>query len=309
MLFLTKHSSNEDKYRPISDLFNSDKEYFLNRQKEGIQYLIDEFGIERIFKNYIYGFLRSSYLSETEWAKKFWHYANELTRIIFDLNLHPDIEVEIEYNGERLLTKGFQKRGMPIIYDCGNFEKYAQQAIISRDKKQIQNLLQIDTETMFRKIAEYGSLIPEEIDPNTHDFYLSLLSNDDIKALEILRMIIEKITSKPRSCFKNYASIAEKRDYVDLLLLPFYTCLASVLEQNQNNFDTLLFDALEKHKEWSMVKLRSPKNSLYIPNSNAPESFVSIPLLAACSLAYDKGMTINVESDYIPEWLYKNFSY
>jgi hypothetical protein len=305
-----RHVADEVNFGKIEHIFKKfDTRESLLSKVSNLLENIENWDLKSISNSFLSGFYNANYLSEVEWAKKFWFYANELNRLIFDLNLHPGEEVEIVYNGNKVTLVGFHKPGMPLIYDCWEYLKYAQQAICSRDKKQIQNLLQIDTETMFRKIAEYGSLIPDNIDPITHDFYLQLLAGNESQAAATLRTIIEEISTKPRSCVKNYAFMAEKRDNVDLLLLPYYKCLESVLKGEQLLFDELLWEGLQKHKEWAMVKLRSPKNYLASPNSNADISFVSVPLSAVCSIAYDKGMAINVESDYIPEWLYKNEGY
>lgn len=293
-------SSIKRRYEYAMENFNSYQDVILDKYI----YL----GITSIKDDYLRGFYLATYLSETEWSKRFWHYANELNRIIFDLSLNVDKEVVLDYDGKQQTVKGFYvgQQNLPYIYNCWDWRKWVHQSLITRDERQLNNLRQLDTEIMFGKIAQYRSLNPDAIDPITHDFYMLLLNKEYVRASEILRTIIEKITTSPRSCFKNYAFIAEKRDAVDLLLIPFYRCLESVLDNNQTLFDERLYDSLQKHKDWTMVKLRSPKNSLYTPNYNEPEGFVSIPLLAACSIAYDNGMSINVESDYIPEWLYKN---
>lgn len=155
---------------------------------------------------------------------------------------------------------------------------------------------------MFEKIAENGSLNPDLIDTFLHTFYLLLLRKEYQNALVELKDIVNKITNEPEVYYKNYLAFNWKKHQVDLLIVPYYRCLESVLEGNQIQFDERLYEGLQKHKEWSLLK--SIKG--HIPNSNNPFSFISIRMLATCCLAYDKGMTINTESDYIPKWLYKH---
>jgi hypothetical protein len=61
---------------------------------------------------------------------------------------------------------------------------------------------------------------------------------------------------------------------------------------------------LQKHKEWSNGEVAFAEKLFSFSNSNVDISFVfSVPLSAVCVIAYDKNMAINIEIDYIPEWL------
>lgn len=271
-------------------------------------------GITSIKDTYENGFYHSTYLLEINWAKKFWYYANEFNRIIFDLSLNVEREVVLNYGKKKQNVEGFLvglKLGengkpslFPYIYNCWHWVEFAKQALIIRDERQIQNLQQIDTETMFSKIADYRNINPDLIDPIFHDFYFQLLRKEYLMALTIVKDIIEKITTKPEIYFKNYNVLIGKKYQINYLTIPYFRCLQSVLEGNQNKFDKLLYDGLQKHRIWAEIK--ASKKDIPIPNSNNSSGFVSIPLLAACCLAYDNGMKINVESDYIPEWLICN---
>ena len=129
-----------------------------------------------------------------------------------------------------------------------------------------------------------------------------MLGKDYSKALVLVKEIIDKISNQPEVYYKNYLSFNSKKHQVDKLIVPYYRCLESVLEGNQSQFDERLYEGLQLHKEWAMLKPEKGQ----IPNSNNHFSFVSIKMTTVCSLAFDRGMSINVQSDYIPEWLIKN---
>lgn len=300
---IVRHLANKNKYRAISDLIRFDKEYFENRQEEGIRYLIEDFGLTRVPENYFKAYFRSCYLSETDWAKKFWRYANELTRLIFDLGLADGKEVVVDYNGEqKVIAASAVPNFDRTIYHCWDWVQWSQYAIIARDNRQINNLQRIDTETMFAKIAEHGSLNPDLIDTLLHSFHLFLLGKEYSQALVLAKDIIDKISNQPEVYYKNYLSFNSKKHQVDKLIVPYYRCLESVLEGNQSQFDERLYEGLQLHKEWAMLKPEKGQ----IPNSNNHFSFVSIKMATVCSLAFDRGMSINVQSDYIPAWLIQN---
>lgn len=66
---------------------------------------------------------------------------------------------------------------------------------------------------------------------------------------------------------------------------------------DQANFTEQLTDALTDHRAyWSANEARS----------DTPRGFVSLPLLGPCAMAFDEGITIDVESDYLPIELIQN---
>ncbi|MEY3444260.1 MAG: hypothetical protein RLZZ519_2541 [Bacteroidota bacterium] len=68
-----------------------------------------------------------------------------------------------------------------------------------------------------------------------------------------------------------------------------------VLSKEPKEMNLAIKAALESHKAlWSTADKRS-----------RDAGWLSLPLLHACAYAYDHGMDINVESDYIPRWLVK----
>lgn len=57
MITIVRHLPDEANYAKVGDLLDFRKKYFENRQSEGIIYLIEDFGIDIVIKEYIQGFL------------------------------------------------------------------------------------------------------------------------------------------------------------------------------------------------------------------------------------------------------------
>ncbi|MBP6722142.1 MAG: immunity 49 family protein [Bacteroidia bacterium] len=75
---------------------------------------------------------------------------------------------------------------------------------------------------------------------------------------------------------------------------PEYQVWRCVLAKDPREMNLALKEALESHKTfWSTDDKRS-----------RDAGWISLPLLHACAYAHDHGMEIEVESDYIPRWLY-----
>ncbi len=68
--------------------------------------------------------------------------------------------------------------------------------------------------------------------------------------------------------------------------------------RDDNGFNRLLEEFLLHKKDW-ILKNKEEDNSNY---------WVDFPLLACCSYAYDRNITIKVESDYIPSFVYQMFT-
>jgi hypothetical protein len=71
--------------------------------------------------------------------------------------------------------------------------------------------------------------------------------------------------------------------------------LFRLLENDSVAFNESLIKALEWHKKhWSEKNLK-----------NDPDGFIAIGILGLVSIAYERGMTIEVESDYIPKYIFQ----
>lgn len=87
-----------------------------------------------------------------------------------------------------------------------------------------------------------------------------------------------------------------RSQFVDLIRYPEIRLLQAIVEDNAADFQKNLHDALKDHKTYW-----SDKERQYVP-----EGWISLPLAATCAMAIDsKKFSIDVESPYIPSWLYK----
>ncbi|MCP4439892.1 MAG: immunity 49 family protein [Aureispira sp.] len=128
------------------------------------------------------------------------------------------------------------------------------------------------------------------IKPNAYDLaYVDLLKglfDSEANLSQIFKNISD--TSDPE------VLEVERQDFIYDIMNPTMLLLYHMLRNDENAFNEQLENALNSHKEfWS---------------NNADDSYgwISLPILAACSLAIDnKDFSITVESEYIPKWLYE----
>ena len=79
------------------------------------------------------------------------------------------------------------------------------------------------------------------------------------------------------------------------IAVPEIDLLFRLLENDSVAFNESLIKALERHKKhWSKKNLK-----------NDPNGFIAIGILGLVSIAYERGMTIEVESDYIPKYIFQ----
>ncbi|MEY3445191.1 MAG: hypothetical protein RLZZ519_3472 [Bacteroidota bacterium] len=82
--------------------------------------------------------------------------------------------------------------------------------------------------------------------------------------------------------------------YREKLKLPLVEVWENILDGNHKAAEAAVAGALQSHKDfWGSDE-----------NWQNADGWISLPLLHACAYAYDHGMKIDVESDYIPRWLY-----
>lgn len=85
---------------------------------------------------------------------------------------------------------------------------------------------------------------------------------------------------------------------IDELILPYLKVYQNVFENDEKGFNQNLEIALEKHKNYY-------ENSLIQGEEIRSDhtGWLSMALIGACAIAYDKGIKREIESDYIPEWI------
>jgi hypothetical protein len=82
--------------------------------------------------------------------------------------------------------------------------------------------------------------------------------------------------------------------YTKSITLPWMKLLDSVMHSDQERFNTALQEALQLHKAyWT----KDEDSLLY------SESYLALGLIAICRLAYEQGMIVDADSDYLPLWL------
>jgi hypothetical protein len=79
------------------------------------------------------------------------------------------------------------------------------------------------------------------------------------------------------------------------IAVPEIDLLFRLLENDSVAFNESLIKALERHKK------HSSKENL----KNDPRGFIAVGILGLVSIAYERGMTIEVESDYIPKYIFQ----
>ncbi|MEY3444020.1 MAG: hypothetical protein RLZZ519_2301 [Bacteroidota bacterium] len=120
-------------------------------------------------------------------------------------------------------------------------------------------------------------------------------SNPQQTELGILKAILTKDVESGLaqiSKFQTSKSIGANESNI-LLGISRIKLWEAILHDNQAAADNELLICLATHcKVWGSKE-----------NSQDKNGWISLPLLAACAYAYDHGMDLNVESDYIPRWL------
>jgi hypothetical protein len=86
---------------------------------------------------------------------------------------------------------------------------------------------------------------------------------------------------------------------IENLFIPLIKVYQAIFSNNENLFNTNIYNALEKHKN------HYEGEEFGESRRGKPEGWISVALTVACAIAHDKGMKREVESDYIPEWLIK----
>lgn len=77
--------------------------------------------------------------------------------------------------------------------------------------------------------------------------------------------------------------------------------LDAIIDKDQKAFTEYLFDGLTYHKMlWGQKKGLNKGDT---PLFKDPQGFVSWSHLALAAMAYDRGLRVEVESDYMPKWI------
>jgi hypothetical protein len=158
--------------------------------------------------------------------------------------------------------------------------KYFYTALLSRDRKAIDELISIPEDFMRKAQIAY-----DEVDFAIVRF-LKGLYQPTAKLGNLLQEAL--ILSDPDE------HDADRFDYLMYLKVPELNLYLLAFSNDNEGFNEALFEALENHKKFWSKK----------DNKNYAEGWISFPILCACLIAVNsKKYTIDVESDYLPMWL------
>lgn len=196
----------------------------------------------------------------------------------FKLASNPNKEREIQVGKTTIKTVGKETRD---YIDFGTWMTVFYTAVILRDKKAIDFLTGLENRFMKQGNVSFDDVRIAEV-----EVYKVLF--EDSKYLE---KAIEIYELKE----KEFSKTNPSRNWIDNQGTPVIMLCKSVLQKDAFGFNDLLEKALNKHKEYFSKKDRAADFW----------GWVSFPLLMICSYAYDNGISITVESDYIPRWLFE----
>ncbi|GAA0918677.1 immunity 49 family protein [Streptomyces thermoalcalitolerans] len=105
--------------------------------------------------------------------------------------------------------------------------------------------------------------------------------------------LVEELTAAIEGSYPDVASIAS-RDLLHKVLYPPINLFHRFLRKDHDGFNQALAEALKLHKEYWTADEDRAKD---------PEGRIALASLAIACLAYDGGIPIEVESDYLPQRL------
>ena len=186
-------------------------------------------------------------------------------------------EYTISYNNKSFPI-GFKKRSHHV--GALTWSKVYSLAVILRDHEAIKFLLSISEDFLKTDNIKLDSVDYSRVN------FLKGIYNDSVDIGDLLLEVYNNAdTTKIDS---------GRSKYIHDELLPEMSVYRCVFSNLQDELSEKLTEALELHKlKWSTEK-----------NTMDTRGWVSLPLLAAAIVAKrGKGMSIDVESDYIPKWL------
>jgi len=162
------------------------------------------------------------------------------------------------------------------------WEKVFYAAVTLRDKKAIEQLIQVP-----KSVFDNANIKADAFDTALINLMKGLFE-PEANMGDLLEAAL--IAADPN------AIASGRRRYVQHILLPLMPVYRCIYTTNaQDEFNEAMVEALEAHKKyWKKDKMEQ-------------QGWISLPLIAAASHAYDlKGYQLNVETDYIPDFLVKN---
>ncbi|WP_041557583.1 immunity 49 family protein [Cellulophaga algicola] len=212
------------------------------------------------------------------------HYFKILAKAFYHLAYSVGAEVTVQFRDKPVQHIGVAYKSNMGFADWLNTYSIFR---VLRDQAGLNVLEGITDSAMDRAETSWDTL-----DKNMLHFLSSLHTNPKTRE----KLLIDAIKSThPDS--GDYLQEGFAIEFVTYLYEPLLFVYEALLRNNEEDFNAQLIEALTRHKTYYDTQ----KNK----RCNDSNGWISWRLLGAAALAYDKGIKINVKSDYIPEWLYK----
>lgn len=178
-------------------------------------------------------------------------------------------------------TVSLERTGITSLNNAGCWSYGVWAATAIRADESVRHLASVPAE-VFREASPS--------DPEYHYLYAESIRAFVLKAPTAPRLIFETLKATDPDDLPEYTV-----DYALLIVVPALELMTRLWDNDKPAFDKAMIKALENHRRyWS-----HPDRSKDLSGS------LAIPPLALARLADDKGWVLDVQSDYIPECLYR----
>lgn len=275
----------------------------------GVRQMRNQFGTVSLPGN-IHSFFRelgnANLYSTASLIYNYLYYANQLNYAWFQYTLHSGQSVKF-----MIVDKEVETIGQFSTDSIGTFHvmKAIQTALILRDKQALDFYAQIPLS--FTEQAPQEDMLFETM----FLFYQVLLSGKDTtsEAQATYNHLAQMLTWEE---YKQYVMIEGfndesvwklifemRKQTTESIFLPVLHIYHHVLQRNQAGFEKAVEEALYRWKAYYSLQFTDVDGEEY-DHTLDPTGYLSLPILAACAYAFDRGMRlINLESKYIPQWL------
>ncbi|AZQ65184.1 hypothetical protein EI427_23510 [Flammeovirga pectinis] len=202
------------------------------------------------------------------------------------LAYHPEEMVEISLEkGKTHQVKA--PKGLKLLVDFNSWLRYLSIFIVLRDREGFDLMLKAKEEYFRLSNAHY-----DKLDHILIQFFKAIENPTDtltLKAFEATEPFVG-----------NYLDEKFAAEFVLNQFEPLLCVYDALFRQDDDLFNKELEKALKLHQEYYTDESDDTDHS-----ADASKGWISWLLLAPVTMAYDRGVKINVSSEYIPEWLYK----
>ncbi|MBB6460271.1 immunity 49 family protein [Flammeovirga kamogawensis] len=204
----------------------------------------------------------------------------------YTLAYNPEEMVEISLEeGKTHQVKA--PKGLKLLVDFNSWLRYLSIFIVLRDREGFDLMLKAKEEYFKLSNAHY-----DKLDHILIQFFKAI--ENPTQALTI------KAFEATKPFVGNYLDEKFAAEFVLNQFEPLLCVYDALFRKDDDLFNKELEKALRLHQEYYTDESDDTDHS-----ADASKGWVSWLLLAPVTMAYDRGVKINVSSEYIPEWLYK----